>query len=138
MPARHQFVTRANYRDDRAMTVLLVALGGAVGAVLRHGVAVGVGPRGFPYATLFVNASGTFALAVLLNGSWATRLDPATVTGLGVGLLGGFTTYSAFGHETFQLLRDGRAVAAATYALGTLAVGLAAAAAGYWVARVGG
>jgi CrcB protein len=117
------------------MTVLLVALGGALGATLRHGLAVGVGQRGFPVATLLVNASGTFALAVLVNGSWSARLDPAVLAGLAVGVLGGFTTYSAFGNETLQLLRDGRLVAAGLYAFGTLGLGLLSAAAGWALAR---
>lgn len=117
------------------MTVLLVALGGALGATLRHGVAVGVGPRGFPTATLVVNASGTFALALLANGSWTIRLDPAVFAGLTVGVLGGFTTYSAFGNETLQLLRDDRVVAAGLYAFGTLALGLLAATVGWVLAR---
>ena len=117
------------------MTVLYVAFGGALGAMLRHGVTVGVGQRGFPVATLVVNASGTFALSVLMNGSWASRLDPAVLTGLGAGVLGGFTTYSAFGNETFQLLRDGRTASAIAYAFGTLTVGLLAAAAGWALTR---
>ena len=60
---------------------------------------------------------------------------PALRLFLVTGLLGGFTTFSAFGMETFQLLQDGRAAAAAVNAFGSVAAGLCAVAAGAWLVR---
>ena len=88
-----------------------VGLGGMIGALLRYGVGLALqswhaGP--FPAATLAVNAVGCLALGYLL-GSQAS--NPGVSDGLylflGVGLLGAFTTFSAFGAETVGLVQDG-------------------------------
>lgn len=104
------------------MTPLLVALGGAVGAVLRY-LAGAVGDRGFPAGTLAVNLAGSAGLGLLV------ATDPTTsVTALlGTGVCGGVTTYSAFVLRTVHLgPRRGSAYAAAT-----VVGSLAACAAGY-------
>jgi fluoride exporter len=107
------------------MTVLLVALGAAVGAPLRYLV----GHRlngGFPWGTLAVNVAGSLLLGALA-GSGTT---PAGVTAaVGTGFCGALTTYSTFGWETL-LLPSRRAV---TYVLVSTAVGLGAAALGWWL-----
>lgn len=85
--------------------VLLVALGGAVGAVARYGVGVGVARLlglAFPWGTLIVNVAGG-----LLMGLLTARFGPEQETlrlALGVGVLGGFTTFSAFSLETVRLM----------------------------------
>lgn len=88
-----------------------VGLGGMLGALLRYGVGLALqswheGP--FPAATLTVNALGCLALGYLL-GNHAS--DPRVSEGMrlfvGVGLLGAFTTFSTFGVETVNLVRDG-------------------------------
>jgi fluoride exporter len=85
--------------------VLLVALGGAVGSVLRYGVGVGAARwfgLAFPWGTLIVNVVGGFAMGVL-----AARFGPEQESvrlALGVGALGGFTTFSAFSLETVRLM----------------------------------
>lgn len=87
------------------MQVLLVALGGAVGSVARYGVGVAAARwfgLGFPWGTLTVNVVGGLAMGVL-----AARVGPEGESArllLGVGLLGGFTTFSAFSLETVRLL----------------------------------
>lgn len=89
------------------MQVLLVALGGAVGAVARYGVGVGAARilgLGFPWGTLIVNILGGLAMGLL-----AARLGPEQVNlrlALGVGVLGGFTTFSAFSLETVRLMEQ--------------------------------
>ena len=93
--------------------VVLVGLGGALGSVLRYGLGAMVGRLkgswAFPLETLLVNVAGCLALGVLLGlgESRMVMTGPARAFTF-VGLLGGFTTFSAFGGETSQLLRDGQ------------------------------
>jgi CrcB protein len=108
---------------ERLKPVLLVAVGGFAGAVLRHAVAVAL-PGGFPWGTLAVNVTGSFALGVLLfEATVAGRLSAETRLVLGTGLLSSFTTYSTFAVQT-AALSPMLAVAnvAANYALGFAAV----------------
>lgn len=115
-----------------------VALGGALGSVARY--AVGVSARalapGWPWGTLVVNVLGSFAIGLLF--AWfMERPAPEWVRlGLITGVLGGFTTFSAFSIETLELMRSSGSVAAAIYVAATLAIGLAACALGLWAARL--
>ena len=99
------------------VTVLLVGAGGFVGAALRYVVGSGVynlsGQSSFPYGTLAVNIAGCFLIG-LLAGFAETRhlLGEGTRAFIIIGLLGGFTTFSAFGYETVALVRDGLLAAA--------------------------
>jgi CrcB protein len=93
------------------VSTVLVALGGAIGAVLRYviGTAVqaGIGP-GFPWGTLAVNVAGCLAVGVV--SALADRrgdLTPEARAFLVVGFLGGFTTFSAFANETMYSVRTG-------------------------------
>lgn len=114
--------------------LLLVALGGALGAVLRYLVARAVGPAAFPWATLCVNAVGCFgiglALAWLQRAAAAGTLGPERAADVRlfavVGLLGGLTTFSAFGQETVALVRSGALGAAVGSIALNLGLGLAA------------
>lgn len=106
--------------------LLLVGLGGALGSIARY-VAVtlvqSAGPGAtFPYGTLLVNVLGCFAIGLL----YARTDDPLLRLLLGVGVLGGFTTWSSFGNDTWVLAEGGRPGLAAAYVIGTVAVGLAA------------
>ena len=108
------------------MTFVLVALGGAVGAVLRWWLGDLVpSDGGFPWTTLAINVSGCFALACLPAAA-AVRDRPRVAAALGPGLLGGYTTMSAYAEETRSLLADDRVAAAASYAVGTAAACLLA------------
>ena len=98
--------------------LLFIAIGGAVGAVLRYGTSVGVYTllgRGFPYGTLFVNVSGSLLMGVL-SVMMLERFDigPEWRAALLVGVLGSFTTFSAFSIETLNLLEQGDMVRALT------------------------
>jgi len=119
---------------------LLVGAGGFVGAAMRY-VAGGVVHRlvapSFPWGTFFVNVAGCFAIgffAVLAGEKGA--LGPSGRLFWMVGVLGGFTTFSTFGYETFALAREGSHALAAGNVLGQVAVGLAAVWAGAVLARV--
>lgn len=112
--------------------VLLVAAGGTMGTAARLGLGLAVPDAGgFPVAVLMANLIGALLIGIL------TARLPAT-TGLrlflGTGLLGGFTTYSAFMTGTVALWADAPLIAIA-YAGGTLVLGLAAAAGGLRLGR---
>lgn len=92
--------------------VLLVGLGGFLGSVLRYAVGGWVGRMKagwtFPIETLLINVAGCLVLGILAGLSDSRGvLSGTTRAFLFIGLLGGFTTFSTFGYETFQLLRDG-------------------------------
>jgi len=97
------------------MTFLWVALGGAVGASLRYGVYRFFGPAlAFPFATLLVNVLGSLLIGIVAGSVF---LDPKTAPGARLffqtGLLGSFTTFSAFSLETMQLWQSGQTKTAA-------------------------
>lgn len=94
----------------------LIAVGGALGAMLRHGTSLGVHAalgRGFPYGTLTVNVVGSLLMGLL----YVLLLERATGAGeyralLLIGFLGAFTTFSSYSIETLELIERGRVPAA--------------------------
>jgi fluoride exporter len=113
-----------------AVTVLLVALGAAVGAPLRYltdRFVQGRHDSAFPWGTLTVNIAGSFLLG-LLTGTAAPRAVTALV---GTGFCGALSTYSTFGYETARLAGGGARALAAANVLASVAGGLAAACSGY-------
>lgn len=98
--------------------LIFIAIGGAVGAVLRYGASLGVHAvlgRGFPYGTLFVNVSGSLLmgiLSVLLLERF--NIGPEWRAAVLVGVLGSFTTFSTFSIETLNLLEQGDLMRAMT------------------------
>ena len=116
------------------MDFLLVAVGGALGAVCRYLLMrADLFTSDRFLTTMIVNLSGCLLIGVM----WAFLhhvIDRREVYLLVVvGLLGGYTTYSSFGFETFDLLRAGRTIAGLLYALTTLVGGFACCAAGYMI-----
>lgn len=109
-------------------TLAQVAAGGAIGASARYVVNVTAGRllgTGFPYATLFVNVAGSFLmglLVVLLAEKSGNRLAPFLMTGV----LGGFTTFSAFSLDTITLYERGQTSLALVYVAGSVLLSLAA------------
>jgi CrcB protein len=117
------------------MTVFVVALGGAIGAVARYLIAVRLYSQfglDFPWGTFGVNVVGCFLLGIVV-GLVEERgaFSPDTRSFLTIGLLGGFTTYSAFTYETWQYLRQGDVLLAGAYLFLSLAVGFAVFVAGH-------
>jgi len=89
---------------------LAVAVGGAVGAMARHGVgmfATALGGAALPWSTLAVNVCGSWALGLFMWLLPATAITPAVRVGLTIGFCGGFTTFSTFAQETVMLARAG-------------------------------
>jgi CrcB protein len=117
---------------------LLAALGGAIGALARWAVVLML-PRSagtWPWATLTVNLVGCLLIGVLLAVLAARRShDERLQTFLGAGVLGGFTTFSAFAVEVADLLRAGHPVLAVAYVAVSVLGGLIAVAIGL---RIGG
>lgn len=116
---------------------LAVAGGGAVGSLARWQLALwlrGLAP-GWPWGTLLVNVLGCLLIG-WIAGSLAVRPLPEWLRlGLMTGLLGGFTTFSAFSLETLELLRHGAGAALLNVAANLL-LALAACAAGLWLGRL--
>ena len=107
--------------------LLAVAAGGAAGAVVRHLLGTWTPEQlDLPWTTFAINVVGSFLLA-LLPAVALVRGSPTWTAALGPGLLGGFTTLSAYAEETRVLVADERVVAAAAYVVGTLVACLAAA-----------
>lgn len=122
------------------MPVLLVAAGGALGAVARFAVATGfarrLGPQ-WPWGTLFINITGCFLIALFVTAS--SERFPALGPGLRyffpIGFVGAYTTFSTYEFETLRLLELGRGGAALAYVAASNLVGFGAVALGSWVAR---
>lgn len=119
------------------MTLLAVALGAAVGAPARYLLDRFVQSRHdsvFPWGTLLVNVLGCFVLGVATQASLAGALNQTGYLLVGAGLCGAFTTFSSFGFETLRLLEEGALLAAGLNSVVSVVAGLAAAAAGWWLA----
>jgi fluoride exporter len=125
------------------MTSLIVFLGGGVGAALRHGFNLGFARAfgtGFPYATLWENASGSLAMG-LLAGWFAVRggVPQHWQLFLTTGILGGYTTFSTFSLDTAVLYERGdNLVLAALYVLLSVALSIGGLFAGMAVVRAVG
>ena len=114
---------------------LYVGAGGFVGAILRYGAGLALAGRmgAFPLGTLLVNGLGCFAMGALVAWLEIQEEMPENLRlGLGVGLLGALTTFSAFGNETMELMRDGALRLAFLSVVLNVGVGLGA----VWLGRV--
>ena len=112
-----------------SLTLPLIALGGAAGSILRY---LMVSAIGAPWGTAAVNVVGSFTIGVLFvvlgsRESWQVLLM--------TGLMGGFTTFSAFSLDTLKLVEAGQSLQAALYILGSVALSLIAVALGVALAR---
>jgi camphor resistance protein CrcB len=118
-------------------TLFAVAFGGAIGSTLRYLVNVASGRLfgiGFPYGTMFVNVVGSFVMGVLVV-LLAGRSGPWHVPFLMTGVLGGFTTFSAFSLDAMVLYDGGRVGLAAFYVIASVVFGLMALVAGMALAK---
>lgn len=125
--------------SHQAITFLLVFIGGGIGSLLRHAanlIGVSVFSLNIPAGTVFVNLSGSLAMG-LLAGWFAFRghSDQLTRLFLTTGILGGFTTFSAFSLEAALLLERGQTVGAALYIIGSVVLAIAGIFAGIAIIR---
>ncbi len=120
------------------MNLLLVVLGGGLGAGGRYllgGWLHGQLGSGFPWGTFAVNALGSLMIGLVFGLAQAKSISPGTTLFLAVGVLGGFTTFSAFSYETMRLLANGSLGASFLNVAGQFAVGLVAVYAGFVAVR---
>jgi fluoride exporter len=113
------------------MVWVAIAVGGGIGAMARHALNGAVTMRlgsGFPAGIFIVNVLGCLAIGLLAGVIAASRVQigELTRTFLVVGVLGGFTTFSSFGLDTYTLLRGGQTALAMVNGLGQLIAGLCA------------
>ena len=127
--------------NARVMTVwLAVAVGGAIGSMLRYGIGqlttnvLGTTPV---LATFTVNVSGSFLLGIfytLCNDRLVTSIELRVL--IGVGLIGGYTTFSTFSFETIRLIESGESIKAITNILTNLLFGIGAAYLGILMGKI--
>lgn len=121
------------------MNWVFVACGGALGATLRYGAGFLISkPQGlFPWTTWSVNLLGCFFAGIFF--AFTQRfpiLQNEVRLLLMVGILGGFTTFSSFGLETFQLIRQGQFPLALVYTLSSVVVGVICLAIGFYIFQI--
>lgn len=117
-------------------SILLVMAGGAIGAALRYGVGLSLAARGsWPWSTLAVNVFGGFMMGLLAASVLRGETGEPFRLFVGVGLLGGFTTFSAFSLETLQMIEGGHWMMAGGYALVSVVASVAALALGIGMLR---
>lgn len=119
-------------KEARVQKLLLVFVGGGLGASLRYGVSLLLPGH---WGTWAVNLLGSCALAFLMAHSISA--DPRVKLLVGTGLMGGFTTYSTFNHDTLRLWETGSHGMAALNVVGTLVLCLLGGLSGLWLARLG-
>ncbi len=120
------------------LKLFLVGLGGAIGAVLRYligGLDYRFSGGVFPVSTLVVNVTGSFAIGFLWGLVDRFTFSPGTRLFLFMGILGGYTTFSTFSLETFNLVRDGEYRIAMVNTLASFTLGIAAVFLGYFLSR---
>ena len=121
--------------------VLVVAVGAAIGGVARFVIGqlfvMRFGP-GFPWGTMFINVTGSFLIGVVfqLAESRAMGVTPLVRLFAATGILGGYTTFSAFSLEAFMLFDEGGGGAGLFYIIGSVAFGVVAAYAGLVLTRI--
>ncbi|MEM7735576.1 MAG: fluoride efflux transporter CrcB [Deinococcota bacterium] len=118
------------------MTILVVMIGGAFGALTRYGAGLWLGRhlQLFPLATLTVNIIGALMLSILVTVSERYGgISPLWRAGLATGYLGALTTFSTFEVESAALIRSGNGLGTTLYVLGNLVLGYGAVLLGRWM-----
>ena len=122
------------------MGYLIVFLGGGLGAALRHGInifAARFAGTGFPYGTLFINVAGSLAMGLIAEYfALKAGLPQRWRLFLTTGILGGFTTFSAFSLEAALLYERGQLAGAAVYVVASVVLAIGALFAGLAIVRM--
>ena len=112
--------------------ILLAGLGGAIGTMMRFGVYALFRTTNFPFATLLINIAGSLVIGLVIGLALKDiHFDNNWKVFLATGLCGGFTTFSAFSLENFQMLQQGKYFLAVTYILSSIIAGILATWVGY-------
>ena len=115
--------------------MIWVGLGGMLGAISRYLFGLFIKSDTFPYATGVVNIAGALMMGLIMGLSIKGQISPNLRLFLATGICGGFTTFSAFAWENLELLQQQRYGSFLGYTFGTLALGMAATAIGYLLAK---
>ena len=118
--------------------ILLVAVGGALGAVARYLVATAFAHRlgvQWPWGTLFINLSGCVLISLFLGAGSERMADSNLRYLLPIGFVGAYTTFSTYEYETMRLFQLGRGTGALAYVAASNVLGFAAVYAGAWLGR---
>jgi len=121
-------------------SILVIALGGALGALSRYGLGFWISSKwnqGFPLGTFIINITGAFLLG-FLNILFIEKLtiSPLWRLGIGIGFLGAYTTFSTFSYEVIMLIEGGSLLTAGLYTLLSVIIGFTGVALGVGLARI--
>jgi CrcB protein len=120
-------------------TLLMVGLGSFIGGTGRYLISKTLQQNivgSFPYGTLTVNVVGCFLIGVVYGWSARNTIDPTWQLFLATGILGGFTTFSAFSLDTINMMKAGNPYGAILYVFLSVLFGLVATVNGYWVTKL--
>ena len=118
--------------------ILAIGAGSFIGGVSRHLLSLLIQAKtttNFPFATLTVNIIGCFFIGIVFGFFDKGQISNEWKLFLATGILGGFTTFSAFSNETFVLFREGHTNDATLYILASVFLGLAATYIAYWTVK---
>lgn len=121
------------------MTAFVIFIGAGLGGLARYAVSAwvqGFGGAVFPWSTLLINVTGSLLLTFVYALLESTAASPEWRAFLGIGILGGYTTFSTFSYESIQLLRDGEWEHALLYVAGSVVLSIGAAVLGFRLASV--
>lgn len=119
------------------MVALVIFLGAGIGGLARYAVSVWIQSAldsGFPWGTLLINVTGSFLLTLVYALLESVAAAPEWRAFLGIGVLGGYTTFSTFTYETVRLFQDGEWDRAILYVCGSVVLSLAGAVLGFGIA----
>lgn len=119
-----------------AIAIVIACVAGGLGATLRYLADTRISSRvgtGFPWGTFVINVSGSLLLGLVTSLAAEMIVDAQVRMAVGTGLLGGYTTFSTASVQTLDLLRAGRRVRAAVFAVGMLFASLCGAAIGLFL-----
>ena len=124
----------------QSLDILLVAIGGGAGSLLRWfvGKLIPTSAGEIPWSTVLINLSGAFVIAylsVLFSVEWHDRYGTALNSAVLTGFLGGYTTFSTMQLDAAKLQMSGHTGKAAIYLIGSVVMGVALAGLGVWLAR---
>jgi CrcB protein len=112
--------------------LLLVGLGGAIGSIARFLIIQLYKTTSFPFATLFINLSGSLLIGMIIGASIkGNGFHPNWKIFLSTGICGGFTTFSAFSFENMNMIVEGKWLMAFFYIILSVSIGIAASYVGY-------
>lgn len=123
------------FNYTKSMNFLIVALGGAIGAAARYGLSLITVKIDFPLMTFITNLLGAFAIGLIVGFAAKKNLDSRLILFLKTGFCGGFTTFSTFSLETFNLIQAGNYFIAGLYALLSLVLCIAGVALGLLITK---